>query len=561
MRPPPFIQDNLSCPAGHVLHTLPNKRGGSHRAHGALVCQPWDKEGKQKFWTSTIGGVRHIVKGFYSTYGKLAFYEWIGKSSDKTPWEQWQKPAKFTLHQSAPGFDAVFDVTKGFEKIPIRPTERMKRNQRKMWLAWRVGDGMGYPTENDSDSPTYTKKAKYFLASGLRDDAGKFEKTWDELSDDEAPTASAQGPVVPTLSESSGSSTNALQADVSDILTDEFHTTVEDFLVGSNPTSTAESGQFIDADDDNNILGGEPYTIFGNCCIARNPTHAAGPDKPSPVDNDGKILGGEVYTNFGDVPVAHTPASAAETNQSTAVNEVYNILTRKLYATSEDFPDGSNLTSVAEPNVATTGDDESKILASEPFPTLKDFPLVRSPTMALEPVPSSTAGESSTTPNKQSLLQPSAAVRAASPSPSKTTFPPIMLSHTTFRISLSTNTFGAVPVKLSSCRTIMEFYSSIAASWSIAEDDIEAICVQIGSQTGADALVVKREVPDSYAELLEAIEEEDCWSNDWTGKKKCSVKVIVHVKDVPPRSEKRKRKDRDEGEERNGRASQIIKLE
>ncbi|MCJ1245599.1 hypothetical protein MMC30_002803 [Trapelia coarctata] len=136
-----------------------------------------------------------------------------------------------------------------------------------------------------------------------------------------------------------------------------------------------------------------------------------------------------------------------------------------------------------------------------------------------------------------------------------------VLNHTTFRISLSTNAFGAVPVKLSSCPTIADFYYSIAAAWSISEFDIEAVSVQFGSLTGADSLVVKREVPDSYLELLEAIEDDDCWKGEYQGRKKCSVKVVVHMKEGSMRAKQRKRRERDEEKEDDGPTRQVIKLE
>lgn len=148
-----------------------------------------------------------------------------------------------------------------------------------------------------------------------------------------------------------------------------------------------------------------------------------------------------------------------------------------------------------------------------------------------------------------------------------TSMTPGMLNHTTFHIALSSNTFGAVPVKLSSSPTIALFYASIAASWNISEAEIEAISVQFGWLPGTEALVVKREVPDSYGELLEMVEEAPCWADGWMGRRKCSVKVMVHMKEAPVRSHKQKRKDREEEEEDKedddsvGLRRRVIKLE
>lgn len=160
----------------------------------------------------------------------------------------------------------------------------------------------------------------------------------------------------------------------------------------------------------------------------------------------------------------------------------------------------------------------------------------------------------STTRNGQDNFQP-------------TSMTPGMLNQTTFHISLSTNTFGAVPVKLSSCPTIALFYASIAASWNISEAEIEAISVQFGWLHGTEALVVKREVPDSYGELLEMVEEAPCWADGWMGRRKCSVKVMVYVKEAPVRSQQRKRKEREEEKEDEeddesvGPRRRVIKLE
>lgn len=136
-----------------------------------------------------------------------------------------------------------------------------------------------------------------------------------------------------------------------------------------------------------------------------------------------------------------------------------------------------------------------------------------------------------------------------------------ILDHTTFYISLSSNAFGAVPVKLSSCPTIGLFYASIAASWDISEVNIEAVSVRLAGQTDTDALVVKREVPDSYLELLEVIEDAHCWANEQARRKKCHVKITVHMKETTSGSGQRKRKERAGSEELDERGGRVIKLE
>ena len=131
-----------------------------------------------------------------------------------------------------------------------------------------------------------------------------------------------------------------------------------------------------------------------------------------------------------------------------------------------------------------------------------------------------------------------------------------MLNQTTLHVSLSINMFGAIPIRLSSCPNMNLFYAKVTASWGITEADIEAVSVCFDWLPGVEPMVIKKEIEDSYLALLEVVEEAPCWTEGAPGKKKCSLRVTLHM-----RPEERRRSRRGETEFIAGTSRDVIKLE
>jgi hypothetical protein len=104
------------------------------------------------------------------------------------------------------------------------------------------------------------------------------------------------------------------------------------------------------------------------------------------------------------------------------------------------------------------------------------------------------------------------------------------LARTKLYVSISTNNYGAVPIKMSSCRTIDAFFASVLAAWDLEEreDDVAAVVVRV-DRDGArgQPIVVKRKVTDSFDEMLEMIEGASCWNGG--GKQSCKVDVEIKI--------------------------------
>ncbi|MCJ1285915.1 hypothetical protein MMC26_005257 [Xylographa opegraphella] len=105
-----------------------------------------------------------------------------------------------------------------------------------------------------------------------------------------------------------------------------------------------------------------------------------------------------------------------------------------------------------------------------------------------------------------------------------------ILTQTVLHISSSTSSRGAVPVYLCSCPTMALFYAKIAASWRIEELQIEDVIVTFDWLKDSTPMLVRKEIDDSFEMLLETIQDAPCWNTEGNGRKRCEVKVMVHLK-------------------------------
>ncbi|MCJ1382436.1 hypothetical protein MMC17_005549 [Xylographa soralifera] len=106
-----------------------------------------------------------------------------------------------------------------------------------------------------------------------------------------------------------------------------------------------------------------------------------------------------------------------------------------------------------------------------------------------------------------------------------------ILTRTVLRVSSSASSRGAVPIYLSSCPTMALFYAKIVASWRIKEHQIEDVIVTFGWLKDSMPMVVRKEIDDSFEMLLETIQDAPCWTTEGNGRKRCEVKVIIHLKE------------------------------
>jgi hypothetical protein len=101
------------------------------------------------------------------------------------------------------------------------------------------------------------------------------------------------------------------------------------------------------------------------------------------------------------------------------------------------------------------------------------------------------------------------------------------LNGTHLYVSVSTNDYGPVPVRLRSCQKIGAFFSMVLRAWDLEEREaeIEAITVSFGWKSDEKTFVVKKNVPDSFDTMLKVINEAPCW--DEVGDVNCNVDVRI----------------------------------
>ena len=109
--------------------------------------------------------------------------------------------------------------------------------------------------------------------------------------------------------------------------------------------------------------------------------------------------------------------------------------------------------------------------------------------------------------------------------------PNYILNQTVLHISSSASKRGAVPIYLSSCPTMELFYARIAASWRIQEHCIEDVTATFGWLEDGTPMVLRKEIEDSFRMLLETVQDAPCWTAEISGRKRCEVMVMIHLKE------------------------------
>ena len=119
---------------------------------------------------------------------------------------------------------------------------------------------------------------------------------------------------------------------------------------------------------------------------------------------------------------------------------------------------------------------------------------------------------------------------------SSSPLPAYILANTTIHISLSTNSYGAVPLLLRDCATLDAFFDAILAAWVIEEGDIRAVVVRFdwledkkGGKEGT-GMVLRRSVRGCWDVFLRVVGEAECWKEDGDRKGRGDVRVEVIVK-------------------------------
>lgn len=102
---------------------------------------------------------------------------------------------------------------------------------------------------------------------------------------------------------------------------------------------------------------------------------------------------------------------------------------------------------------------------------------------------------------------------------------------TTLQVYLSTG-MRFVPVKLRSCMTVSTFFSTILAACDLEnqEGQVAGVTAHFEWLQDRDAMVIKKGIPDSFAEFLEVVDEAPCWSSG-AKRVRCYVTIAVSLKD------------------------------
>ncbi len=104
-------------------------------------------------------------------------------------------------------------------------------------------------------------------------------------------------------------------------------------------------------------------------------------------------------------------------------------------------------------------------------------------------------------------------------------------ARTKLNFVLSTNEDGKIPAPLNHCMSMNAFISKALAVWGLQEkaDEVAAISVSFDWLKDEIPIVVTRAAESSFHEMLETINEADCW-NQLGNKAKCNVYVRIRMR-------------------------------
>jgi hypothetical protein len=88
------------------------------------------------------------------------------------------------------------------------------------------------------------------------------------------------------------------------------------------------------------------------------------------------------------------------------------------------------------------------------------------------------------------------------------------LENTLLLITLNTNEYGLVPIKLRSCPTMAEFFTLMLRAWDLEgrEEQVMAVAVQVPWEGTDKVIVVKKNLADTFEVMMEKIDGAPCWA-------------------------------------------------
>ncbi|MCJ1395234.1 hypothetical protein MMC18_008117 [Xylographa bjoerkii] len=98
-------------------------------------------------------------------------------------------------------------------------------------------------------------------------------------------------------------------------------------------------------------------------------------------------------------------------------------------------------------------------------------------------------------------------------------------ANTTLHVSLDTAS-SFVPIKLRSCMTISSFFDMVLSACDLEDQGHTISGVEVQYEWIPNMrMMIKRKIPDSFAEMLEIVDEAPCWKENGIGR--CWVKIRV----------------------------------
>ncbi|MCJ1435740.1 hypothetical protein MMC27_005115 [Xylographa pallens] len=100
-------------------------------------------------------------------------------------------------------------------------------------------------------------------------------------------------------------------------------------------------------------------------------------------------------------------------------------------------------------------------------------------------------------------------------------------ANTTLQVSLGTDT-SFVPIKLRSCMTISSFFDMVLAACDLEDQEHTVVGVEVQYQWIPNMrMMIKRKIPDSFAEMLEIVDEAPCWKEEGVGRCRVELRVVL----------------------------------
>ncbi|MCJ1382438.1 hypothetical protein MMC17_005551 [Xylographa soralifera] len=123
--------------------------------------------------------------------------------------------------------------------------------------------------------------------------------------------------------------------------------------------------------------------------------------------------------------------------------------------------------------------------------------------------------------------EPPTSVSGPPTSPPEHTLTTHKQANTTLQVSLATDT-SFVPIKLRSCTTISTFFDMVLAACDLEDQEHTIMGAEVRYAWIPNMrMMIKRKIPDSFAEMLEIVDEAPCWKEEGGGRCWVEIRVVL----------------------------------